>query len=455
LIVEEKYQTAEMTPTSGEKETNKNKTKLVLAGIGLAVLIIIVIVIAVACSSKKNKPANHATNHESPKEPEEIKIDISHKLNEVLKYSEETTQTTSVNFNGDDSRLRSLAERKQSTTIKGNYLLNVYKVDNNVSPKLYYAYAILNKLTKQISGKTNEDNLGGEDITLLNEGTNKLPVIKFNFDENGEISNLQIPTELSVTLASYIYEFIQKVIIQYKEGKDDKRELVKKGEYTSVKTEYQPTQFGNNEDSSDDKTIEVNIKDKQIKEVYTSRNVELIANNDNQIDFVDSNFTEESTGNTLSTLKNFIEGINQYFDSKMILDNSDEDEEITNKINKLLSKVNFKEYIPISSSDKRLLGGIALNKFNRLSEEEKLRNLDTLITDPYYQPISYSYPIYRANYFGAKIGLFAKISFAPHNGLFTSQVILTNNNQEIEVFRDETYSNFGEVNIAIDDVLNN
>ena len=27
LIVEEKYQTAEMTPTSGERETNKNKKK--------------------------------------------------------------------------------------------------------------------------------------------------------------------------------------------------------------------------------------------------------------------------------------------------------------------------------------------------------------------------------------------------------------------------------------------
>jgi hypothetical protein len=273
-----------MTPTSGEKETNKNK-KLILAGIGLAVLIIIVIVIAVACSGKKNKPTNldtNNTNDESSNGPgdkpsngptdnpiEEITIDISHKLNEVLKYSEETTQTTSVNFNGDDSRLRSLAERKQSTTIKGNYLLNVYKVDDNVSPKLYYAYAILNKLTKQISGKTNEDNLGGEDITLLNEGTNKLPLIKFNFDENGEISNLEIPTELSVTLASYIYEFIQKAIMQYKEGKDDKRELVKKGENTLVKTQYKPTQFGNNEDSSDDRSTKIMVKDNQIKEVNT------------------------------------------------------------------------------------------------------------------------------------------------------------------------------------------
>ena len=117
----------------------------------------------------------------------------------------------------------------------------------------------------------------------------------------------------------------------------------------------------------------------------------------------------------------------------MILDNSDEDKEITNKINNLLLNVEFKEYIPISSSDKRLLGGIVLNKFNRLSEEEKLRNLDTLIIDPYNQPLIYNYPIYRANYFGAQIGLFTKISFTPQIGLLASQVFLINNDKQTEI----------------------
>ena len=55
----------------------------------------------------------------------------------------------------------------------------------------------------------------------------------------------------------------------------------------------------------------------------------------------------------------------------MILDNSDEDKKITNKINNLLLNVEFKEYIPISSSDKRLLGGIALNK---LIDYQKKKN---------------------------------------------------------------------------------
>ena len=76
-------------------------------------------------------------------------VNISHKLNEILKYHEDTNRTTSVNFNGDNnSRLRNLAERKQLNIIKGDYLLIIYGFNNTVSPKLYYAYTILNNLSK-------------------------------------------------------------------------------------------------------------------------------------------------------------------------------------------------------------------------------------------------------------------------------------------------------------------
>ena len=116
-------------------------------------------------------------------------VNISHKLNEILKYHEDTNQTTSVNFNGDNnSKLRNLAERKQLNIIKGDYLLIIYGVNNTVSPKLYYAYPILNNLSKQKDGSKEINYLGGvEDITLLNEVSNNLPLLRFNFDENGKI----------------------------------------------------------------------------------------------------------------------------------------------------------------------------------------------------------------------------------------------------------------------------
>ena len=63
-------------------------------------------------------------------------FNIFHKLNEILKYQDDTNQTTSANFNGDNnSKLRNLAERKQLNIIKGDYLLIIYKIDDSVSPK--------------------------------------------------------------------------------------------------------------------------------------------------------------------------------------------------------------------------------------------------------------------------------------------------------------------------------
>ena len=66
-------------------------------------------------------------------------------------------------------------------------MLIIYGFNNTVSPKLYYAYAILNISNKK-DGSKEINYLGGvEDITLLNEVSNNLPLLRFNFDENGKI----------------------------------------------------------------------------------------------------------------------------------------------------------------------------------------------------------------------------------------------------------------------------
>ena len=202
-------------------------------------------------------------------------VNISHKLNEILKYHEDTNQTTSVNFNGDNnSRLRNLAERKQLTIIKGDYLLIIYKIDDSVSPKLYYAYAILNNLSKQKDGSKEINYLGGvEDITLLNEVSNNLPLLRFNFDENGKINHLEIPKDSNNIEINYIYEFIQKVIPEVNTESMNRRlnnnlaerTYKKEGEFFSVTTQYKLDKFGNNEDSFDDRTTKVMIKDNKLK----------------------------------------------------------------------------------------------------------------------------------------------------------------------------------------------
>ena len=198
-------------------------------------------------------------------------VNISHKLNEILKYHEDTNQTTSVNFNGDNnSKLRNLAERKQLNIIKGDYLLIIYGFNNTVSPKLYYAYAILNNLSKQKDGSKEINYLGGvEDITLLNEVSNNLPLLRFNFDENGKINHLEIPKDSNNIEINYIYEFIQKVIPEVMNRRLNnnlvERIYKKEGEFFSITTQYKLDKFGNNEDSFDDRTTKVMIKDNKLK----------------------------------------------------------------------------------------------------------------------------------------------------------------------------------------------
>jgi hypothetical protein len=269
--------TPSLTSEKIKEKTKKNfieihKKKFIIGGIIIAFLIIMICLIVSLTGKDKQKENPFDDGNDNSTNPEPTSsVNISHKLNEILKYHEETNQTTSVNFNGDNnSRLRNLAERKQLTIIKGDYLLIIYKIDDSVSPKLYYAYAILNNLSKQKDGSKEINYLGGvEDITLLNEVSNNLPLLRFNFDEKGKINNLEIPKNSNNIEINYIYEFIQKVIPEVNTESMNRRlndnlaerTYKKEGEFFSITTQYKLDKFGNNEDSSDDRTTKVMIKD--------------------------------------------------------------------------------------------------------------------------------------------------------------------------------------------------
>ena len=273
--------TPSLTSEKIKEKTKKNfieihKKKFIIGGIIIAFLIIMICLIVSLTGKDKQKENPFDDGNDNSTNPEPTSsVNISHKLNEILKYHEETNQTTSVNFNGDNnSRLRNLAERKQSTIIKGDYLLIIYKIDDSVSPKLYYAYAILNNLSKQKDGSKEINYLGGvEDITLLNEVSNNLPLLRFNFDENGKINNLEIPKNSNNIEINYIYEFIQKVIPEVNTESMNRRlndnlaerTYKKEGEFFSITTQYKLDKFGNNEDSSDDRTTKVMVKDNKLK----------------------------------------------------------------------------------------------------------------------------------------------------------------------------------------------
>jgi len=181
-----------------KKKWYRDKKKLGIIIGSSVITLILIIVIAVACSKdKKKKP--------TPDPISSSTVRVSHKLNEVLKYSDTTTQTTSVLFSG-------VGLETKDSQLKGEYLFNVYEEDNSKNPVEYKAVAALLDL-KKVRGK-NVENLGGEDVTELTQSNNQLPLIKFKFDENGNISDLEIPSETSFTVGSYIYDFIEKVVNQ-------------------------------------------------------------------------------------------------------------------------------------------------------------------------------------------------------------------------------------------------
>ena len=431
------------TPTK-RRPWYRDMKKLAIVG-GAIVLCIIIISVAVACSKKKKKDPEPI-----PPEKEEItRLNIAYKANEVLKYSDETTQTTTVIFN-------TFGTKNQDTTIKGEYLFNVYEVDESKTPKEYKAIAVLLNLSKKRGSK--EDDIGGEDITQLTSGNDKLPLIKFTFNEDGMINELEIPNELSNTIAAYVHEFIEKIVPEVTSKKrrlvDAKREIKEEGEYVSMTITSEEGKYGKNEDSKENKKTKVNVKDGKIHEVDFSKNAVINANNLQQIDFSDnSNFTDETESEVLSQRRNLIEEIKQDFNSKMKMTSEEVDENLTNKIQDLLSNVKFKKYKPLSSNDKRILGAFSIKQLNGLSNEEQTRKLQSNINDYYYQPLFFDYPLFRTNLFGAKIGLIARISFTPQNGLFTTKLFLHHDNDQLLLFEKETYSNFGDIIDKIDEVL--
>ena len=99
----------------------------------------------------------------------------------------------------------------------------------------------------------------------------------------------------------------------------------------------------------------------------------------------------------------------------MTLDSSEENDELTKKISDNIESKDLIEYNngdnSNSSNENRILNSKLLSK-------NQLRNLDDIYLDPWGQPINFLYPLFNVDFLGAKIGLYADISFTPANGKF-------------------------------------
>ena len=221
----------DLTPQkSGFLSTKKGKI-IVFSILGV-VLIGLIIGIAIACSKGGEKTLNGNDNNngnngndngkdngnDNGSEADEVNKDpnIIYKKNDVSVYIE--TQSKNANIELSENiplNERKLAENSnilsKKTEITSQYLVNIYDEKEENSLKVYYAYASVLNMKKKVENKE-EVSMGGKDIREINSVNEETPVVKFSFNENGEMKYFKVNEKMNVTLASYLYEFVQKVI---------------------------------------------------------------------------------------------------------------------------------------------------------------------------------------------------------------------------------------------------
>ncbi len=147
-------------------------------------------------------------------------MNINHKKNEISIYEDSINKITNIAINKDTIKRR-LEQKILTNEIKGEYLLSSYDQTSSEDVIIYYVYAVLLNLKKQLNKK--EIFLGGKDKReSLSEN---IAFIKFNFDSMGIISDLEVEENYNETLILYIYEFTEKIIPNLKKEIYNKRRL--------------------------------------------------------------------------------------------------------------------------------------------------------------------------------------------------------------------------------------
>ena len=352
------------------------------------------------CDSSLCPPVPPEEEEREEHEGGDIVVDINYKLNEVSVYDDSTTKTSSVTVNNGNSRRR-LEQQNYQTTINGKYLLNVYKIDVSDENKIYYAYAILLELSKK-TGK-NEEKMGGSDVR--NPDNSDFPFIKFSFDSKGNILKFEVAENYDKVLISYIYEFIEKVVphldkklyVRRLEGEPSFDSEKKGGKTNLIRKDNEI--FDGFDGSKHERNIQATVEKNKVKTVKTTSKSTFNQGNSFDIDN-ENNFKEETAGNNLVTINIPIQSFTESLESSLSLSSSEENEELTNKINDIVNSKNLEEYKKEDSlSERRILN--LIDKNSKLSTKNQLRNLDDIITEPFRQPFIFTFPLFNIDILGA------------------------------------------------------
>ena len=317
------------------------------------------------------------------------------------------------------------------------YLFNIYdsEIENN---KLYYiAFAAIIDMKKKVGNKDYET-IGGKDIRESNEIDDKTPVAKVTFNENG-IKKFEINENMNDTLATYLYEFVEKTIPKvtkksFNENSNQETRTYKGDQNKGKITHYKETRSNDNEEF---KNWEIEIEDNKIKSLSDTKDFALIKNEENEINvgLNEENYTLNIETDGYTNREGIIKQILNNDTSKLTLsDESTNDKELTTKLFGLLNEIEFKEY---KTNNRRL--EIITKKL------DNFRNLQGMEIATYYMPIYYKYPLFKSHLLGSKIGLYVEVSFLPKNGMFYMDLIFEHDKIKENIYTKTKKTNFDNI----------
>ena len=300
-------------------------------------------------------------------------------------------------------------------------------------------------------------NLLNSDIREILSINDEFPVANVIFNDLG-VKEIKVSNNINETYSAYLYDFINKIIPQMSENSFNSERRLNDNDNRIIKNEgdkikIEEVHNGNylNEIDDSDQTINLNteISDHKVKKIIENKLSSLHSNNDNQMDVTENNDFSYVQDDQNSIKQNLIEGINTEINVITLLneDESEVNEELTNKIKNLMKDANLKNYSSISN--KRKLEFIPNKQFER-----KIRKLNYDI-ETYANPIYFTYPLFRTNNLGMKIGLFAKIEFLPIIDTINLKIIFDLNGNKTEILNKEEEIDFNSIIQKINEIMEN
>jgi hypothetical protein len=417
-----------------------------IAIISIISLVVIGLVVGLSVALTRKSGSDEHKELEPESTDQNITINIFKTSTFYFDSAKEETIKTVLNL---DNNFRRLDERKKNKKINSKYLLVVESNEND-----YTGHVII--LSRNESNGAAEKIL--DDSENIDNEKSFTGIMKFNFKEDGTITNRLLPKGLEID--PVLYNEINDIITALIPNMTKKRNLE---EYNgdvdfdgknNWKSKSMDGALGLDDDvlvnSKYQSLVNTTIKNGEIEKINIKKNL-LIKNSDYEKTESKSDDETVIIGDKLNddnTYNGLIDSIE--IDSNEILIFKKEDKELLEKIKEKLKDVKFEKK---SSSGLRVLSKQEYEEKLKLQNEYKknlnnLRELESspIITESTYSPLAFTYELFKTSALGLQISFRAKIEWIPSFGYIQYQIFYQRGSKTFE-YKPEVIEikNYGKV----------